>query len=503
MKAIPADVDVAIRTRGVEATKDDLIAMLTAMDPAWGKMAEDGLASHLAEIRQKHGEHAVQSPWVGLIRLGDGAEQGGMPFAIMVKSDRYQEVLKDLGGGKDPTLEHQDGNYDAFDGPEGQGTWYAAKAPGIVAFGPSKALIASIAKPGGKTLDKVLKDSAVKPFLAGDVGVYVNAGALTTRFGDQIEQGRQAFIGALDQAAQQQGNEAMMNFVKEFYGGLFDSIKQADALTLSLDVAEKGLHLTGVLNVKTDAPAAKSIEGIHTSPATTLGNFSSGALAYLYLDMESKTFERLQGMNLRMLSSGKPSPELEKAVAEFHGLGRIESLGSVTFDKGMNVFSDITVSDPKKYLAAQEAMLRAMKGNGGGLNVYKDLEIEHDVQTYHGLKFTRVDATLDLDKLAQLGGNNPAQLDAMKSMFGGGTFTYWYGTDGKRLLQAMGPTWESVKTQLDGYLKGDRRHRRDSGLQGRSLRIARQGQPSGPARFPELHQDGRRPARVNLEESGP
>ena len=41
---------------------------------------------------------------------------------------------------------------------------------------------------------------------------------------------------------------------------------------------------------------------------------------------------------MKMLSGGgKPSPELEKAMAELHGLGRIESLGSASMDKGMRI----------------------------------------------------------------------------------------------------------------------------------------------------------------------
>jgi hypothetical protein len=114
------------------------------------------------------------------------------------------------------------------------------------------------------------------------------------------------------------------------------------------------------------------------------------------------------------------------------------------------------VSDPKKYLAASEAVLRAMKGTEGQSSFFKDVKVEPDVQTYQGLTFTRIVATLDLGKLAQLGGNNPAQGEAMKSLFGGGTATYWYGTDGKkRLLQVMAPSWEAVKAQIDGYLKGE------------------------------------------------
>ena len=248
-----------------------------------------------------------------------------MPLAILVLSDNYKEVLKEFSGGKDPELKHDDGGYDAFDGPDGHGSWYAAKGPGIVAIGPSKGLIASIARPSGKTLDKVLDGTTLKPFLSGDLGVYVNTAALTTRFSDQIDNGRQTFMGLMDQVAQQQpGQEGMMNFVKDFYGGLFDSIKIADILVLSLDVAGKGLHLTGVLNVKPDSPAAKSIAGIHTSTAATLANFPPGAMTYIYMDMEAKTFKHLPGNEPQDDQLGQALPELEKAMAEIHGLGRIE-----------------------------------------------------------------------------------------------------------------------------------------------------------------------------------
>ena len=75
LKAVPADVDVAIRTRGVEATRDDLIAMVKAMDPEWGNMAEGMLAGPLAQLREKHGAHASKTPFFTLLRLGDAGRR--------------------------------------------------------------------------------------------------------------------------------------------------------------------------------------------------------------------------------------------------------------------------------------------------------------------------------------------------------------------------------------------------------------------------------------------
>ena len=81
-----------------------------------------------------------------------------------------------MEGGKAPELTHQEGGYDAFKTPNDEPA-YAVKGPGFVAFGPDQALIAAIARPGEKTLDKALTPTLTQQFLAGDVGVYVNASA--------------------------------------------------------------------------------------------------------------------------------------------------------------------------------------------------------------------------------------------------------------------------------------------------------------------------------------
>jgi hypothetical protein len=458
LKAAPADVDVAVRIRGVEATRDDLLAMLKAMNPEWANMAEGALAGPLEHFSQMHGGHASKTPFLTLMRFGEaGGEGGPPPFAALVPSDNYQGTLKELSGGKDVELKHQDGDYDAFDGPGGQGTWYAAKAPGIVAFGPSKELIASVAKRGGKTLDSVLTGSGARSFTGGDIGVYVNAASLTKRYADQIEQARQGLMAVMDQAGQQAGNAGQVQFIKDFYGGMFDSLKYADVLTLNLDVAEKGLHLAAFLKAKADADIAKSISETRTGDAGTLGNLAPGAMAYAYMNVASETFDRFMGMSLRMMAGGgKASPELEKAMAEFHGLGRIESIGSMSMEKGMRGLNDIKVDDPKKFINASLSMLRGMSGGEGQVNLYKEFKVDPDAQTHQGLTFTHASATVNLDKLAELSGNNPAQLETMKAMFGDGRISYWYGTDGKRVLQVVAPNWEDARSLIDPYLGGNR-----------------------------------------------
>ena len=366
-------------------------------------------------------------------------------------------MLKAVSGGKEvPPLKPQDGGYDAFDSPQGDGTWYAAKGPGFVAFGPDETLVAAVARPGEESLEKALTPALARPFLAGDVGLYVNAAALSTRFADQIDKARQGLMAALDQAGQQMGNAASMDAAKMIYGGLFDRLKEADALTLDVDFAAEGLHLAGALAVKADSDAAKAISASRTGTAADLGKFPADSAFYIYMNMDARSFDRLQGMGMRMLNpGGKATPAIDRAMARFREVGQVESIGASTIAKGMRAVNVMNVADPKEFISAVQDMLLAMKGDEGSPGIYKDVKIDADVETHRGFTFNHAVARVDLDKMAKLGGNTPAGAMTMKSMLDGDSLSYWLGTDGKRVIQVMTPTWEDAEARIDAFLDGD------------------------------------------------
>lgn len=467
LKAAPADVDVAVRVRGLEATRDDLLAMLKAMNPDWANMAEGALGGPLDQVRATHGARAVKSPFIGLVRFGEAGGAGGPPpFAIVMPSDDYKGSLKEFMGGNDVELKHQqDGDYDAFDGPGGQGTWYAASAKGIVALGTSKSLIADIAKRPGKTLDSVLTGPAAGSFSGGDIGVYVNAASLTQRYAEQIEQGRQMLMGALDQAGQQAGNASTMKVAKEMYASLFDALKYADGLTFHLDIAGKGLHVGGFLKLKADSDAAKAVSEVRSEELAALGKLPPGAMAYTYMNVGAKTFDRLKGMSLKMITdAGKPSPALEKALADLHATGRIETVGSASMEKGMTSFNAMKTEDPRGFIEKRLAILRAMGGGPDQSSLFKEVKVQPDAQTHHGMTFTHATSIINMDKLAEMSGNNPAQLETMKTMFAGGRMESWFGTDGKLVLEITAPTWDQAKALIDAYTSGESGVGRDAGF---------------------------------------
>lgn len=454
LDAVPAEADVVVRVRGVEAVRDDLIAMIKAMSPALGDQAGPGLEQAAMQFRTSFGEAAATQPFLMLLRVVKPDDPASPPFAIVVKSAHYEAVLKALSGGKAPTLKHEEGGIDSFDGPTGS-AWFSARGASTVAFGPDKTLVAKFARPGDSALVKTLSPGLRKQFFGGDLGVYVNLKALATRYDKEIDQGKQGFLGALDQAGQKMGNAAVMEMTKSMYGGLFDSVKEADALALNLDFSAEGLAVGGDLTVKADSAAAKRIAGAKSGDAAAVAKLPADAAYFMAMNLDSKTFESFQKMGMGMMSAGgKPSPELEAALEKQRAIGRVELVSTVSMVNGMRMFNLMTVADPKAFLASSEALIKALKGSDSPANVYKDVTITPGAETYAGFTFTRIEMTLDPDKIAKLTAGNPAGAGAMKAMFGGERVLSWYGVNETQMLQVIAPNWDDAKAQVDAYFKG-------------------------------------------------
>lgn len=452
LDSVPAEADVVIRVRGVDAVSKDIVAMLKAMSPALAAQAEPALEMQVAKFRTQFGEQAATQPFLTLIRGVPPEDPGSPPFAIVVRATNYEEVLKSASGGKDPKIKKDPAGFDSYDGPEGK-TWYAAKGAGTVVFGPDKALIAGYVKPTGGPTRKPIAPALRARFDSGDVGIYVNVNSLVGRYGKQIAQAKQGILGAVDQAGQQMGNAAIMDMVKKFYAGAFDSLNQGDGIVLSLDFSAEGLGLDGNLKVKDDSDAARAIATSKPGDSSTLGRLPADASYFAYMNIDSKTFNAMQAFGLNMIApDAKPSPERDAVK------GPIETIGSSSIGTSMRSFNVMTTSEPKLLLAASEAALRAMKaGNKAGdspLNFFKDVTVTPNAETYSGFTFTRVDMTLDLDKLAKTQPGNPNAGKAMAAMFGGDHIANWYGINDKQMIQVGAPNWAEAKAQIDAYLKG-------------------------------------------------
>jgi hypothetical protein len=452
LNSVPHDADVVVRVRGLVAAKTDLVAMLKAMSPALGAQAEPALEQAVASAKAHANEQAVTEPFMMMLRAVAPENPGAPPFAVIVKSTNYEAVLKSIAGGNDPGIKHLDAGYDSFNGPGGE-TWYAAKGEGTVGFGPDKTLVAGYTKPGDKALGKTISPAVQKKFNTGDIGLYVNINALTTRYAEQVAQAKQGLLATMDQVGGQLG-AGMGDFLKSVYGGMFDSIKEADVIALSLELGAEGLGVTGTLTVKADSKMIKSIAGIQTSDGAGLGKLPVDSAYYLYMNVDAKTFQSLQVMALQMMApGGKISPELEATIAKERG--RIESVACFSVGNGIKTFDVTNLTDPKSFVDAFNGTMKLMQAVDSPSNFYKDFKTTPNVETYRGFTFTKIEMTFDFEKLAKLMPNNPAGIEGMKAMYGGDKMTTWLGVSDTQMIKANAATWSDVKAQIDSYFKGD------------------------------------------------
>lgn len=449
LKAIPGDVDVAVRCRGIESTEKDLMAMLQAMSPMLANQAQASLEQGMGQVRDRLGQAGAESPVLAVAEF-PGAGGGGMPsVVILIASDDYERTLKALagdGGKADPKA--QPGGYDTIVDKDGT-TLYTLKGDGYVAFSPvNDTLLKTMVKPEGRTLDARLSPEIREQLFGGDLGVYSNIGDLQEKYADQIQAARQQLMAALDQAGAQMKNN-QMEMTKQIYSRMFDSIKSGDALAMHVDFGARGLGLSGLVSVKPGSDAARALKTAKVGDAALLGKLPAGLLAYVYMNVDPKMIEYFQSMNFGAMDPDfKESPEYKAAMENLRSVGHQESFGGMSLLGGMNGITISRPEHPEKMLEGTKQMLEATRSS----KFVKDMEITPKAETYKGIDFTRSVVTFDLDKLVGQQGGNPGGEAVMKSMFTDGMLRTWTGISDKLAYSIMAPSWDEAKKKLDAVL---------------------------------------------------
>lgn len=444
LKSIPADVVVAARVKALETGRDDLLKMLEAMSPNAAAMAQPQIEQGLAMFAAQYGKPATQHPFFTIMKLPkDGATP---PWAVLVESADYLAVLKSVSG-KEDLAPKSLGGYDSFEKADGQ-TWYGAKGAGFVAFGPDEDLIKGVAKPSAALDEKITAEHKAR-LLGGDLGVYVNVAAIQAQYADQIEQAKQALLGAIDQAgAQMAGNVA--DAAKTLYAGLFDSIKNGDALSFNLDFAAAGLDVAAFTTVKPDSSAAKGLAAATLGAPDLIAKLPADATSFVFIKANPGSMAGLEKLGYSFMTGGKPSPELEKGLALLREAGNTET-ATATVVGGLST-SNVSLGvpkDPRKAVEATEVTLRGLKTGEG---MVKDVKITPKAQSYKGFTLDEAKTTFDLEKMVAPGA--PGGVEAVRKMLGGDSVTSWFGTDGKMLVNVSAKSFDEAKLLIDAALTG-------------------------------------------------
>lgn len=446
LKSIPADVDVVVHCRGIDATEKDLMAMLQAMSPNLANQVEAPLKQSVEAGKRRFGLVNAGSPVLAAVEFPATASGKSPSALIFVRSDDYQATLESLAGpaGK-PEPQAQDLGIDKIVDGDGVSI-FVKKADGFVAFAPGDdTLIVSMARGLDSSLQDRLSPEIRDQLLSGDLGAYANLADLQKKYTNEIQAIREQMTAVLQQAGNQ-GRPGQAQRVTSFYDSLFDTVQQGDSLALHLDFDASGLTLSGLLRPVEDSKAAQNLKTARTGDASLLGKLPRGMLGYFYMNIDPQTIENLQSMNFSELDPDfKNQPEYKAAIETIRQVGHQESFSAMNILGGLEGITVARPEHPEKVESGTRQMLKAMKSSA----FVKDVEVEPNAQNYKGISFTRSATTMDLDKLVARQGGNPGAEAMMRSMFADGRLVSWTGVGDGLTYSVIAPSWDDAKKKLD------------------------------------------------------
>jgi hypothetical protein len=447
LKSVPADVSVVARIRALEDVSGDLLAMLKTMSPAAAEAARNAVEPQLQAFEGTYGAAASKNPFFVLFRLPDPAQPNLSAWGVIVKTGDAAAVIKGLGqdGGEKPkTLD----GYESFPAKDGQ-TWYTTKGTGWVAFGPDEAMIKAVHKPQS-SLAEALSPEVQAKFLAGDVGLCLDIAAVQKQYGDVIEQAKPALMAQLEQAPNAGGAQNVKN-AKAMFDALTEGLKVGDRLALSLDFDADGLTLSGLATVKGDTPAARSLAQATTATGELMAKLPGDKMAYFFGAGGTGSPTGQPKLGAGSAPEAKTSPEVDRAVA-----ARMQALeGRLVTGMTMMPMQAVSLADPKDPQAAVQASLEADKARQAQQEA--KMTIEPNALSHGGFQFTRVKTEVDPQKMAKEARPDvPNAAEIFKKVVAGNAITTYTGTDGKLFVEAMAPSDDQMKAQIDAIKDGSR-----------------------------------------------
>jgi hypothetical protein len=456
LAVVPASAPVVIQLRGIDRVRDRLKATLQAAAPDIGAMAAgqvDTMFGQSIEGR-KLSSLAPQGPvFVALLELpkqDGGGEPAMAVFACVTKyadfrdtflKDDERKALKSAGSGIDQT---------EINGTE----VFLVDKKDWVAVTPKKDVAESLVKGGGGLGEKLAPELAAT-FLGNDVGVYVNLATVNSVYGDQIRDGREMFMGMMDQVPGMDKNQAEM--VKKIYGGMFQAVMDGEAMVIGMDFRPDGIALNVQGTVGADTDSNKMLKGQSTVALDSIGKLPAGQMMYVGYEMSPEAARTLMGMMQGMAGAeGDAKKALDAALERLAAAG-----GRAAFNSNSYPVSGITFQDfdqPAKALAATIDMLKAFGEGSGymGAMLKGKPEIVTDAQTFKDIKFTSVALSWDLDKMTEMIPGAGEEMKAYYQKLMGDGIKIWIGADDKRLIQVVAKDWPAAKEKLERFTAGEK-----------------------------------------------
>jgi hypothetical protein len=452
---VPANAPIVFHVRGVERTKDRLLAMIQNAVPDLAPMVKtkvDEAMKEGLEGRQLKGLPKDGSVFVVFPEMPKAGQE--MPsMAIIVRVTDYKtfrdgilteeerKALKvDKAGYDHATVERQD-------------VFFVDRKDYAVVT-PQKEVAAQFTKkqPG---LDGQLAKETAATLMESDVAAYVDMGAVNKEYGDQI----QAFKPLLEFGLQQAGGQLDKNsldVVKAIFNGIFQFVEDSRGFLLAAEFRPEGLALHTQARIGADTKIDSYLKKSKPAAFTELSKLPAGRMGYWGVHIGPELAEAFQPFLTGMFADaeGKENKGIKEAMEMIQQAGPEGAVGEFNLPpQGLQVSH---YKDPAKAAEGSVKMFQQMKEGAtfrSGILKGKP-EVKVNAENHRGFKLTYVSFTYDFDKMAEKAPQGGKELaEVMKTMLGEGVKA-WSGTDGKVFVQITAKDWDTAKRSLDEFLDG-------------------------------------------------
>jgi hypothetical protein len=463
LRAVPASAPLVIHVRGVEGTKERLVALIKSALPEVAPQAEAGLdeLKNGIEGRKLRGlpkDGPVFLAFTEVPRPGDNPAKAAAVFAGANYAELRDSILK---GDERKGLKANDAGYEEATLETGEPIFFVDGKDYAAVFLKKEVAAAFTKKQPG--LDTRMSAEQAAKFLAGDVGVYVNMDLVNKEYAEQIKEAREAVDQALKRAAEglTKNERGLVQIAQRLAGPAFQAVQDSRGLLLTAEFRPAGLALHLDSEFRPDSPTAGALKDARPVSFAELDRLPAGQMIYLGLRANPAVVEALGGLMFGV-ADDKDAAAVREALHELAKAGPQSGLEAFSLPlQGVKVGR---FADPVKAAEAQRKLLEGLQaGAAFQSGVVKEKPvIKPRAEKYGGFELTSVEVTWDFDKMVEGAGTGDGlpeeakkQLAAALQKLLGERLRVWFGTDGKEVIQVTAEDWPAAQKLLDRYTRGE------------------------------------------------
>jgi hypothetical protein len=457
---VPASAPIVVHVRGVQGVRDRLVAMmenalpqvLKKFQPQMDEFLKNGAAGRKLRGLAKDGPLFVV--FTELPKPGEEPK-----VAVIVAVTNYKEFRDNLLTDEERKDIKTNGNIEKVSIDNKPAYFVDRKTYAILS--PNEDVATELAKKQAGLDGKLSKELAGK-LMAADLSVYISMDTLNRQYAEQMKQARQGLEQLIDLGAAQAGKseKGVIELAKNAIGPIFQTVEDSQGLLVTIEFRPGGLAFHAQSELRADTPTARTLQEAKPTAFAELARMPDGRTYYTGIKASSALYKSLGALMYGIIQD-KDSKDAREVTAAIEAL--VKAGPGVQLDATSLPPAGLRVSrfeEPAKAVAAQLKLIEAMSAGGtiqsGTLK--EKPAIKKAAEKYGDFELHSVELVWDLDKMADAASAGQGEeakkkiAEGMKKLMGE-KMHFWFGTDGKVVVQVSAADWATARKILDQYFK--------------------------------------------------